>query len=301
MNRPPLEVADIVRCAGQSFVERSRKWINGNTKRCCWPSRAAAPPRWVDIAISARTADILPSLTTRAATGTAPSVRATPACAGSRRGNESCCPPATCTSSSHCRGNWLHSRLQNKRLIYNLLFHASAADLAGDRPRSSSPRCRDRLLQRAPYLGPATATSSPCPLRGCRRRSRSRSLPAGSPRAAPSSFPSRCSAVSSAASLSPHSRPPFMPAHSSSTDISYRLRNRAPSPRGCGYCSATTGSSTPNAFRRARTCAALSRRLHPSRRHFQQQVGCSLRGQRHLSLARLRSRQQEAADDSARR
>ncbi len=29
MNRPPLEVADIVRSAGQSFVERSRKWING--------------------------------------------------------------------------------------------------------------------------------------------------------------------------------------------------------------------------------------------------------------------------------
>ncbi len=29
MNRPPLEVADIVRCAGRSFIERSRKWING--------------------------------------------------------------------------------------------------------------------------------------------------------------------------------------------------------------------------------------------------------------------------------
>jgi hypothetical protein len=28
MNRPPLEVADIVRSVGQSFVERSRKWIN---------------------------------------------------------------------------------------------------------------------------------------------------------------------------------------------------------------------------------------------------------------------------------
>jgi Transposase zinc-binding domain len=27
MNRPPLEVADIVRCAGQSFVERNRRWI----------------------------------------------------------------------------------------------------------------------------------------------------------------------------------------------------------------------------------------------------------------------------------
>jgi hypothetical protein len=33
MNRPPLEVADIVRCAGQSFVERSRKWINGQHEK----------------------------------------------------------------------------------------------------------------------------------------------------------------------------------------------------------------------------------------------------------------------------
>jgi len=28
MNRPSLEMADIVRCAGQSFLERSRRWIN---------------------------------------------------------------------------------------------------------------------------------------------------------------------------------------------------------------------------------------------------------------------------------
>src|SRR5208337_307405 len=39
-------------------------------------------------------------------------------------------------------------------------------------------------------------------------------------------------------------------------------------------------------------------RLHPSRRHFQQQVGCSLRGQRNVSLARLRPRQQEEDHDS---
>jgi len=32
MNRPPLEVADIVRRAGQSFVERSRKWMNGRKR-----------------------------------------------------------------------------------------------------------------------------------------------------------------------------------------------------------------------------------------------------------------------------
>jgi len=33
MNRPPLEVADIVRCAGTSFVERSRRWINGQHEK----------------------------------------------------------------------------------------------------------------------------------------------------------------------------------------------------------------------------------------------------------------------------
>jgi hypothetical protein len=126
-----------------------------------------------------------------------------------------------------------------------------------------------------------------------------RITPAGSPHGAPSSFPSRCSAVSSAASLSPDSRPPFMRAHSSSTEISYRLRNRAPSPRGCGYCSVTTGLSMPNGLSAGQNMCWLSRRLHSSRCHFQQQVGCSLRGQRNLSLARLRSRQQEAAHHPA--
>jgi len=27
MNRPPFEVADLVRAAGRAFIERSRKWI----------------------------------------------------------------------------------------------------------------------------------------------------------------------------------------------------------------------------------------------------------------------------------
>ena len=27
MDRPPLEVADLVRAAGDAFIERSRKWI----------------------------------------------------------------------------------------------------------------------------------------------------------------------------------------------------------------------------------------------------------------------------------
>jgi hypothetical protein len=28
MKRPPLEVADVIRAAGQSFIDRSRSWLN---------------------------------------------------------------------------------------------------------------------------------------------------------------------------------------------------------------------------------------------------------------------------------
>src|SRR5271167_4601295 len=33
MNRPPLEMADIVRGAGQSFLDRSRRWMNGQHQK----------------------------------------------------------------------------------------------------------------------------------------------------------------------------------------------------------------------------------------------------------------------------
>jgi hypothetical protein len=47
---------------------------------------------------------------------------------------------------------------------------------AGDRSRSQAPGSRDRLLQRAPHLGPATSASSSCSLRAGRWRPRSESL-----------------------------------------------------------------------------------------------------------------------------
>jgi len=50
MTRPPLEVADIVRSAGPSFVERNRQWINGQHKRCCRRLCGAVPPHWEDVA-----------------------------------------------------------------------------------------------------------------------------------------------------------------------------------------------------------------------------------------------------------
>src|SRR5450432_346019 len=129
MNPPPLEVADIVRCAGQSFVERSRRWINGQHEK-------------VLLAIA----------------------RCRTAALGGHRDQCSDCGHTAISYNScrnrhcpKCQGNarvrWLQARerelrpasyvhvvftlprelaplaLQNKRLIYNLLFHASAETL----------------------------------------------------------------------------------------------------------------------------------------------------------------------------
>jgi len=77
----------------------------GSTRRCCWLSRAAALPRWADIAIAAPAADMqLPSPTTRAETGTARAARATRADAGSRRASGNSCPRSTSMPCSLCRG-----------------------------------------------------------------------------------------------------------------------------------------------------------------------------------------------------
>ena len=129
MNRPPLEVADIVRCAGQSFIERSRKWINGQHEK------------------------VLLAIT-----------RCRTAVLGGHRDQCSDCGHTAISYNScrnrhcpRCQGNarqrWLQARerellptsyvhvvftlprelaplaLQNKRLIYNLLFQASAQTL----------------------------------------------------------------------------------------------------------------------------------------------------------------------------
>jgi Putative transposase/Transposase zinc-binding domain len=130
MNRPPLEVADIVRFAGQPFLERSRRWINWQHQK------------------------VLLAIT-----------RCRTAALGGHRDRCADCGHTVAISYNSCRnrhcprcqGNararWLHAReqellptryvhvvftlprelaplaLQNKRLIYNLLFHASAETL----------------------------------------------------------------------------------------------------------------------------------------------------------------------------
>jgi hypothetical protein len=258
MNRPPLEVADIVRCAGQSFIERSRKWINGQHEK------------------------VLLAIT-----------RCRTAALGGHRDQCSDCGHTAISYNScrnrhcpKCQGNarlrWLQARerellpasyvhvvftlarelaplaLQNKRLIYNLLFHTSAAtlqEIARDpgtwEPRSASSACSTPGTSDCSIILMSTACWPPAASLWITL--------AGSPHAALSSFPSKCSAVCSAVSLSPHSRPRFMPAHSSSTAASCLFENRAPSPLGSESCSATTGSSTANGLSAGQNmCCAIS-------------------------------------------
>jgi hypothetical protein len=170
MNRPPLQMADIVRYAGQAFLERSRKWINWQHQKVLLAitrCRTAALGGHRDVCSS---------------------------CGHSAISFYSCrnrhCP--------RCQGNarlrWLEAReaellptryvhvvftlphelaplaLQNKRVIYNLLFHASAAtliEIARD-PRHLAAEIGffsvlhtwDQRMQLHPHVGSSAASSS---------------------------------------------------------------------------------------------------------------------------------------------
>src|SRR5258708_3903259 len=130
IDRPPLEMADIVRYAGQGFIERSRRWITWQHQK------------------------VLLAIT-----------RCRTAALGGHRDRCSACGHTTAISYNSCRNRhcprcqanarvrWLQARaqellptryvhlvftlprqlaplaLQNKRVVYNLLFQTSAATL----------------------------------------------------------------------------------------------------------------------------------------------------------------------------
>jgi hypothetical protein len=189
----------------------------GNTRRCCWPSCAAAPPRWVGIATAAPAADIRPpSPTTRAETDIALAARATRADAGSRRANGSFCPLTTSTRSLLSRANWLRSHYRTsgssttccsmpalRPCLKSLVIHGISV------PRSVSSVCFTVGTSDYSFIRISTAYFPPAVSL--------RIIPAGSPLGVPSFFPSAYSAASFAASSSPGSATPFIVASFSFT------------------------------------------------------------------------------------
>ena len=170
MNRPPLEVADLVRAAGRTFIERSRKWItwqhlkvlraiarcrtaalgghldectdcayrppisyNSCRNRHCPKCQANARDRWLE----ARRKELLPTRYVQVVF-ILPMSRARSPCRTRKSGTICCCKSVP-------------------------------------KPFSKSPaiptsRRRDRLLQCAPRLESEARTSPPHPLCGTRWR-----------------------------------------------------------------------------------------------------------------------------------
>src|SRR5271157_3688308 len=115
MSRPPLEMADIVRCAGQSFLDRSRRWMNWQHQKVLLAiarCRTAALGGHRDQCSHCGHSVIsYNSCRNRHC----PNARAMPATAGCRHVSASCCPPPMCMSFSLCRGNWHPSPCRTSR------------------------------------------------------------------------------------------------------------------------------------------------------------------------------------------
>ena len=129
MSRPPLEVADIVRCAGESFIKRSRKWISWQHQkvllaisRCRTAALGGHRDQCADCGHSAISYNSCRN-------------RHCPKCQGNARLQWLQARERELLSTSYVHVVFTLPRelaplaLQNKRLIYNLLFHASAHTL----------------------------------------------------------------------------------------------------------------------------------------------------------------------------
>ena len=213
MDRPPLEVADLVRAAGDAFIERSRKWISWKHVK-------------VLLAIArCRTAALGGHLDecTRC---------------GHRAISYNSCRNRHCPKcQAGARERWLEKRrrellptqyvhvvftlprqlaplvLQNKKVLYDLLFRTSA-----------EPFWKSRAI---PSISVQKLASSACCIPGVKNSNFTRMYiawcrlvaylsitTAGSNHATTSFFPSRCSVASFAASSTKRSSVPFMTASS---------------------------------------------------------------------------------------
>ena len=128
MTRPPCEVADIIRRAGSKFIDRYRgslTWAQLKVLRAIERCRTAALGGHRDHAFAA---GIRPSLTTPAETATARNARPTHGRSGCARQREllPVCYFHMVFSVPHALVPLIW---QNKKILFSLLFEASAATL----------------------------------------------------------------------------------------------------------------------------------------------------------------------------
>jgi len=128
MKRPPLEVADIVRGAGPSFVERSRRWISRHHEKvllAITTCRTAALGGHRDQCFHCGHSVISYNSCRNLH---CPKCQATPATAGWRHVSASCCPPPMCTSFSLSRGTrstCLAEQTASSAISVPIIWHTS--------------------------------------------------------------------------------------------------------------------------------------------------------------------------------
>src|SRR3974390_216306 len=129
MNRPPLEVADIVRFAGESFRERSRRCINGQHRK-----GFLAIPRGRTAALGGHR-DQCSDCGHTAISYNWCRNRHCPRCQGNARLRWLAAREGELLPTRYVHAGFTLPRelappaLQNKKVIFNLLFHASAETL----------------------------------------------------------------------------------------------------------------------------------------------------------------------------
>ena len=245
MTRPPLEVADIVRAQGDRFIQHNFRWIH-------WTHRKVllAIARCRTAALGGHR-DQCPRCGYRAISYNSCRNRHCPKCQSGARdkwivARQSELLPVAYVHVVFTLPHQLAPlALQNKKVLYGLLFRASAETLlevAGDpaisAPTSASlPSCIPGVkifwLIRTSTVSFQPEVSRP-------------TAPAGSIPAIPSSCPSTYSVASFAASSSPLSNDDSSNANSPSPDPFKPLENEKAFRSFLRPCSVRTGSSMPN-------------------------------------------------------
>lgn len=129
MTRPALELADIVRCAGPSFLERHRQWINGHHEKVL-----TAITRCRTVALGGHR-DQCSSCGHTVISYNSCRNRHCPRCQGNARHRWLAARESELLSTPYVHLVFTLPRelaalaLQNKRVLYNLLFDASAQTL----------------------------------------------------------------------------------------------------------------------------------------------------------------------------
>ena len=219
MDRPKLEVADVFRRYGEAYRQqawrvdvhgaaarhdRDRGVPHGGPRR---PSRAVRSVR----PSSAFAYNSLPRI------GTAQSASRWPAPNGSKTAR----PNFSTAEYFHVVFTVPEEiaaiAYQNKKVVYGILFRATAETLTHHRRRSQTSGRRDRLLRRAPQLGVRTCCIIPICIASSPAAASRPMARAGSPAGPDSSCPCACSPVCSAACFWNICRTPSMPANCSSS------------------------------------------------------------------------------------